>query len=169
MAGWPVPGVKKCAYTNLSWTHACTGIKSGRQKWWLISFEHQGVNNLNLRDVCILWRWLTVWNETLRLLVLFYKRCVIYPTAYTFVSMNTDSSVSTVFLRLPGDDFFSDIPVRLMFTKSLFILYRKASWLSDLPVWWTPIPFHDTARVKNDTQVTYFHGWQPELVYCIKN
>lgn len=30
--------------------------------------------------------------------------------------MNTDSSVSTVFLRLPGDDFFSDIPVRSMIT-----------------------------------------------------
>jgi len=50
--------------------------------------------------------------------VLFYKRSVTCPTSYTFVSMNTDSSVSTVFLRLPGDDFFSDIPVHSMFTKS---------------------------------------------------
>lgn len=30
-----------------------------------------------------------------------------------------------------------------MFTKSLFILCRKTSWLSDFPVWWTPILFYD--------------------------
>ncbi len=32
----------------------------GRQKWWLISLEHHGVNNLNLRGERIHWRLLIV-------------------------------------------------------------------------------------------------------------
>lgn len=51
--------------------------------------------------------------------MLFYKDVLfIHLLTYAFVSRNNDSSVSTAFLRLLGDDFFSYITVRSMFTKS---------------------------------------------------